>query len=735
MSIVARILALIAATLLLVAGVEVYNGIELRASRDAEVKSEAMRLAQIAALDMDRILEGSHQLLATLAKLPAANGWDERACSMIAATVNSDFEYDYISVTNVEGRVLCSSSASIERGSMNPGQEIIDLVLTSGEFSIGSYGRAKVSHNEIIRVGYPLTDDDGRIVGVINAGLNATWLNTAINQWQLPQNVLVAIGDRNGILVARNPGATFVGHQMTDRVRSLLRARAGGTIEARGLDGIVRQIGYVPPGISPARGLMVVAGIERAQMLAQIDRAIWTNAAGILTVLLLAGLAAWLYVRCFVDRPFRGLLATAAVWQSGDWTARVNARTGVTEFDRLAGAFDALAEAVEARERSLRENAERLRRSEQHLARAQRVAGVGSFEFWFGSNRREWSAETYRILGLNPADGVPSVPALAQMFIGEGRERFLKRLEIARQSQAASSQEFDIRRPDGIVRTVQIETEVVHGPLGEPLKLIGIYRDVTEMRALERQRDAFEIQLRQSQKLEALGTLAGGIAHDLNNALVPVVGLVQSVMKRVPPDSPERERLALIEAGSQRARDLVRRIVTFARKDEPNRKPIDIGAVVSNALKLLRASTPSTITIEERLSMMPPVHADEGQIVQVVTNLVTNSAQAIGEDMGTIAVEVSEVARSALASHAPAVRLTVADTGCGMDEATRQRVFDPFFTTKEVGAGTGLGLSVVHGIVTAHGGVISLTSEVGRGTRVQIDLPVAAVAEIEGEAA
>ncbi len=281
-------------------------------------------------------------------------------------------------------------------------------------------------------------------------------------------------------------------------------------------------------------------------------------------------------------------------------------------------------------------------------------------------------------MGLNPADGVPSVPALAQMFIGEGRERFLKRLEIARQSQAASSQEFDIRRPDGIVRTVQIETEVVHGPLGEPLKLIGIYRDVTEMRALERQRDAFEIQLRQSQKLEALGTLAGGIAHDLNNALVPVVGLVQSVMKRVPPDSPERERLALIEAGSQRARDLVRRIVTFARKDEPNRKPIDIGAVVSNALKLLRASTPSTITIEERLSMMPPVHADEGQIVQVVTNLVTNSAQAIGEDMGTIAVEVSEVARSALASHAPAVRLTVADTGCGMDEATRARVRSVF---------------------------------------------------------
>jgi len=164
---------------------------------------------------------------------------------------------------------------------------------------------------------------------------------------------------------------------------------------------------------------------------------------------------------------------------------------------------------------------------------------------------------------------------------------------------------------------------------------------------------------------------------------------------------------------------------------------LNLADTVTNALKLLRASIPSTIAIDERISPVRAVCADEGQIVQILTNLVTNSAQAIAPQMGTITVGLSEVVRSDLGDHGPAVRITIEDTGCGMDEATRRRVFDPFFTTKEVGKGTGLGLSVVHGIVTAHGGVITIASEPGRGTRVDIDLSISAVAEtpLQGEAA
>jgi hypothetical protein len=285
MTIVGRILALIAATLMLVAGVEIYNGIHLRANREAELRGDAMQLARIAALDMDRILEGARQLLATLAKLPAANGWDDRACSIVGATVNADFEYDFIAAVDASGRILCNSSSAIQPGAVMPNPEILQQVLAKRDFVVGSYGRGAVSHNELIRVGYPVTDDAGEVVGVIYAGVNAIWLNTAINQWQLPKDVLVSISDRNGIVVARNPGEKWVGHPVTEKILRLLGAKAVGTIEERGLDGVVRLLGYVPPDVEPSRGLMVLVGLDRDTAFEEIDRTIWINVAVTLGVL------------------------------------------------------------------------------------------------------------------------------------------------------------------------------------------------------------------------------------------------------------------------------------------------------------------------------------------------------------------------------------------------------------------------------------------------------------------
>jgi two-component system NtrC family sensor kinase len=240
-----------------------------------------------------------------------------------------------------------------------------------------------------------------------------------------------------------------------------------------------------------------------------------------------------------------------------------------------------------------------------------------------------------------------------------------------------------------------------------------------------KEREAMQAQLLQSQKMEALGTLAGGIAHDLNNALVPVIGLSSVLSERAPEGSRERAALALIEQGGQRARDLVQRILMFARRTEPERRHLDIGVFVANALRLLRASIPATIVVLEKIAPTPLVLADEGQLHQVLMNLVGNAAQAIGDKMGTITVEVGPVA-GAPGSGADAVRVAVSDTGSGMDEATRQRIFEPFFTTKAVGEGTGLGLSVVHGIIASHGGHITVESAPGQGSCFAAYLPIAA---------
>ena len=241
--------------------------------------------------------------------------------------------------------------------------------------------------------------------------------------------------------------------------------------------------------------------------------------------------------------------------------------------------------------------------------------------------------------------------------------------------------------------------------------------DITEIAEGERKRRDLEAQLHHSQKLEALGTLAGGMAHDLNNTLVPIVALSQAMARRAPEDSRDRTSLDLIHQAADRARDLVRRILTFSRKETAERKPVDLGDVVGQSVKLLRSLVPTTIDLVSELAPVPPVMGDPGQCYQILVNLVSNASRAIGNGPGTITVRLAYDP----ATHE--VMLAVEDTGCGMDEATQRRIFEPFYTTRKVGEGTGLGLSVVHGIVASHGGRIDVQSAPGEGATLTVRLP------------
>jgi PAS domain S-box-containing protein len=257
---------------------------------------------------------------------------------------------------------------------------------------------------------------------------------------------------------------------------------------------------------------------------------------------------------------------------------------------------------------------------------------------------------------------------------------------------------------------------------------VGLWTDITAIKRAGEQHRRLEEQLHHSQRLESLGTLAGGVAHELNNTLVPVVALTKIVQRRLPEGSRERANLETVVQASERARDLVKQILAFSRKQELRQETFDLAAVAVEALSMLRASIPSSIRLEPRLSPTPPIQGDPVQLHQMIVNLVTNAAQAIGLAQGTITVVLAAEADEA---H---LRLSVSDTGCGMDEATRARIFEPFFTTKAVGQGTGLGLAVVHGIVASHGGHIDVHSAPDRGTRVDIVFPIAAVAAADAMA-
>jgi two-component system cell cycle sensor histidine kinase/response regulator CckA len=281
--------------------------------------------------------------------------------------------------------------------------------------------------------------------------------------------------------------------------------------------------------------------------------------------------------------------------------------------------------------------------------------------------------------------------------------------------------------PDARASWSNVSGVPVFGPDGRFRGYRGAASNVTAQVEAEARRRELEVQLMHSQKIEALGTLAGGVAHDLNNTLVPILALSKLALEELPESNPVRGDIETIIRASERARDLVKQILAFSRKQDLVRHEVDLVPVTREALQMLRASLPASIQIVEQICEVGPIFADAGELHQVIVNLVTNAAQAIGSDAGRIAVSIWENCKTQPSPHTgeagPTVCLSIADSGCGMDEATIGRVFEPFFTTKGVGQGTGLGLSVVHGIVTGHGGKITVCSKLGEGTEFTISLP------------
>jgi PAS domain S-box-containing protein len=274
----------------------------------------------------------------------------------------------------------------------------------------------------------------------------------------------------------------------------------------------------------------------------------------------------------------------------------------------------------------------------------------------------------------------------------------------------------------------EVETTIspVKGQAGRITSFVAVERDVTSMARLEKQ-------LRQAQKMEAIGTLAGGIAHDFNNILMAMMGYAQLAKDQLPEGSPLGSDLKEVVTAGERARDLINQILTFSRQVEQEYRPLDVRLIFKEAVKLLRASIPATVEIKiEADKEVGHVLADTTQMHQVIMNLCTNAHQAMQGQHGTLTVSVKEEeltndeTETLPTNIEPGkyVRLTVADTGRGMTADVVERIFDPYFTTKELGEGTGMGLAIVHGIVTSHGGGITVQSEPGKGTAVNVYLPV-----------
>ena len=337
-----------------------------------------------------------------------------------------------------------------------------------------------------------------------------------------------------------------------------------------------------------------------------------------------------------------------------------------------------------------------------------------SYEAFLGKTKNKLIGKT--VFDINP-------PELAETDDAKDQELLKK----------GSIQEYEsqVQNANGDIRDVIFNKAVFHDQQGNISGLIGTILDITERKRSEIEREKLQAKLLQSQKMQSIGVLAGGIAHDFNNILSIILGNAELALDDVPEWNPARLNLEEVRTACLKAKDVVLQLLSFARKARVVKKPTNIAPIIKESLKMLRASIPTNIDIRQNISEdIGPILADPIQINQVVINLCTNAYHAMPDDgIINITIENKQIDKNYAGQNSEMspgryVHLSVSDTGLGISQKDIDQIFEPYFTTKEVGKGSGMGLAVVHGIVKNHNGIITVESELGKGTTFGIFFPV-----------
>ncbi len=349
-----------------------------------------------------------------------------------------------------------------------------------------------------------------------------------------------------------------------------------------------------------------------------------------------------------------------------------------------------------------------------------------------------------RFLEANPAFmrllGCPNLEILLNTPVNyfyrnpKEREQWKKLIEQEGKSFAT---EMQWQKLDGTPLWVRESARAVSDKNGRVLYYDGVAEDITELKRVENEQKEVDARLQNAQRMEAIGTLAGGIAHDFNNILTAIMGYAEIAMyQESPEDSSACQSLEQVLVAGERAKDLVKQILVFSRQTDEQRRPLLLTPIVKEVIKLMRATLPSTIEVRQSIAPnVGSVIADPTQIHQVLMNLCTNAYHAMRDKGGVLNVKLEDIELSPddTAKHldihpGPYIKLTVSDTGHGIEKNNIDRIFDPYFTTKAKGEGTGMGLAVVHGIVKDHGGSITVFSNPGKKTTFSVFLPKIKVA-------
>ncbi|UCG77280.1 MAG: PAS domain S-box protein [Nitrospirota bacterium] len=585
------------------------------------------------------------------------------------------------------------------------------------ELNMPFWGRSSIS----VSTGRPATtvvfpSEDHTVVGY----LDLISLRSIIDRIKLSKSGYAAIVDDRGTIIA---------HKNWDLVTEQKNIKNLGII-SRALEGVEGTFEYEFHGVDklgsvaivPQTGWVVIVNEPVAEAFAPVNDIKNLIFAGIFVSLLIAIAVSFISVNRIL-MPIRGLEQGIRNISDGDYGRylQVEGHGVYEELKNLSHYFNVMIDDIKRRENAIAESENRLRSIYEQVNDGILLADMKTMKFFDSNSKmREmlgYSKEEISGLGIGDIHPQESLDAIIEKFEKQAR------------GELSVAENVPVLRRDGSVFFADISSSPV--VIGDNKYMAGVFRDITASKEAEEERLKLEAQLRHSQRLEAVGKLAGGVAHDFNNILTAIIGYGNVMLMKMEMNDPQRSYLENILSAAEKAATLTHALLAYSRKQVLQPQPTDLNRIIQDMERLLRRLIGEDVKMEMKLSGEKlVVVADTGQIEQVLMNLVMNSRDSM-PDGGDITVSTrhvkitnNDILQLGFGKIGEYAVLTVNDNGTGMDELTRGKIFEPFFTTKEVGKGTGLGLSMVYGIVKQHNGYLKVDSVLGEGTTFDIYIPL-----------
>jgi PAS domain S-box-containing protein len=736
-SIRTQLLTLVLAAVLPAMMIILHNGVQLKNDKISEAQEKSLYMARSLATQQEHITNSTRLILQTLAHVPPVRNLQPKACDdLFYGLVSQNPTFLFIGIADSRGRVFASSHPG--RPSSIADRKHFQEAFQNRDLSVGEYAISRTTNTPSLNFSYPVMDSTGRIIAVLVAALNLNVYKQFLADYNYVADYVVGITDHRCIRLFRYPdtdsNVTGIGVAVSETsYKNLTGPAEEGVYEGVGSDGNYRIYAFRKLRLdqkSPAYGYIFV-GVSKSAVLAEANRELNQSLMLLGLALVLALAAAWgLGNLSFITRLKR-LADAARRLAQGEPHVKTGVPHGSDELSHLAESFDSMSTALQRKEdeRKQAEAAFLEEAAKRNILFEQSPDGIliidptttRFLEFNTAAHRQlGYTSEEFARLSIADIEGLESAKEI--------QERISSAIRCGRI-------DFDTRQRarQGEIRDIHVTAQIID-VMGRSVYHC-IWRDITDRRRAEEERRVLEERLQRAEKMEALGMLAGGVAHDLNNVIGILIGYSELLLDDVDSASPLRPHVEYIKMGGERAAAIIQDLLTLARRGVQTRDIVNMNSVIedlqdSPELEKLCSFHPNVKVEIVYASDLLNVKGSPVHLRKTVMNLISNAAEAMPRG-GVVTITTTNqyldrpVPGYDEIHEGDYVVLSVSDTGEGISAEDMKRIFEPFYTKKIMGrSGTGLGLAVVWGTIKDHGGYINVQSEEGKGTTFTLFFPV-----------